>query len=236
MGYHYSHFTRLLLRKAPKAIICFLWLFVAIRLICPFSVESVFSLIPASDPIDIDTIYSAEMVVNAGGLNTGKSAAPTLPAPISPMQLAQMILPILWAVGMMVLLIAALISYLRLRKKVSMTIPYGDHIFLCDAIPSPFILGIFCPKIYLPSGMTESQISMHLPMKKRTCPAKITYGNRWAICFSLCIGSIRCAGSGMCCFAKTLNLPVMKRSSVPWHLKKSGHIHRRCWIAASAAT
>ena len=67
-------------------------------------------LIPASDPIDIDTIYSAEMVVNAGGLNTGKSAAPTLPAPISPMQLAQMILPILWAVGMMVLLIAAPIS------------------------------------------------------------------------------------------------------------------------------
>lgn len=109
---------RFLLRKAPKAIICFLWLFVAIRLICPFSVESVFSLIPASDPIDIDTIYSAEMVVNAGGLNTGKSAAPTLPAPISPMQLAQMILPLLWAVGMMVLLIAALISYLRLRKKV----------------------------------------------------------------------------------------------------------------------
>jgi len=153
---------RLLLRKAPKAIICFLWLFVAIRLICPFSVESVFSLIPASDPIDIDTIYSAEMVVNAGGLNTGKSAAPTLPAPISPMQLAQMILPILWAVGMMVLLIAALISYLRLRKKVSMTIPYGDHIFLCDAIPSPFILGIFCPKIYLPSGMTENQISYAL--------------------------------------------------------------------------
>ena len=157
---------RFLLRKAPKAIICFLWLFVAIRLICPFSVESVFSLIPASDPIDIDTIYSAEMAVNAGALNTGNAAGSTLPAPVGPMQLAQMIFPILWTVGMTVLLISALVSYLRLRKKVSMTIPYRDHIFLCDAIPSPFILGIFCPKIYLPSGMTESQISYALAHEK----------------------------------------------------------------------
>lgn len=145
---------RLLLRKAPKAIVCFLWLFVAIRLICPFSVESVFSLIPVSEPISLGTIYSTEATVNAGQSNIGN----TVSVPISPMQLVQVIFPILWAIGMVVLLIFALISYLRLRKKVGMTVPYRDHIFLCDTIPSPFILGIFFPKIYLPSDLTENQI------------------------------------------------------------------------------
>lgn len=153
---------RLLLRKAPKAIVCFLWLFVAVRLICPLSVESVFSLIPASEPIGMDIIYSAEMTVNAGSPNAGNASDPTLPVPISSIQLAKTIIPTLWVVGMAVLLVAALVSYLRLRKKVSMTIPYKEHILLCDAIPSPFILGIFSPKIYLPSGMTEDQITYAL--------------------------------------------------------------------------
>ena len=153
---------RFLLRKAPKAIVCFLWLFIAIRLICPFSVESVFSLIPESEPISLDTIYSTEVTVNAVRPNIGNMAAPAAPVPINLMQLAQTVFPILWAIGMAVLLIAALVSYLRMRKKVSMTIPYKEHTFLCDAIPSPFILGIFCPQIYLPSGMTEHQISYAL--------------------------------------------------------------------------
>ena len=153
---------RFLLRKAPKAIVCFLWLFVAIRLICPFSVESVFSLIPASEPISLDGIYPAEITVNVGHPNMENMNVPTVPVPAEPTQLVQMVFPILWAIGMVALLIYALTSYLRLRKKISMTIPYRDDIFLCDTIPSPFILGICFPKIYLPSGMTEHQISYAL--------------------------------------------------------------------------
>ena len=153
---------RFLLRKAPKAIVCFLWLFVAIRLICPFSVESVFSLIPASEPISLDGIYPAEITVNVGHPNMENMNVPTVPVQAEPTQLVQMIFPILWAIGMVALLIYALTSYLRLRKKISMTIPYRDDIFLCDTIPSPFILGICFPKIYLPSGMTEHQISYAL--------------------------------------------------------------------------
>ena len=127
---------RVLLRKAPKAIVCFLWLFVAIRLICPFSVESVFSLIPISEPISLDTIYPAEITINAGRSNTGNIAAPIVPASADPSKLTQMILPMLWAIGMVALLIYALISFLRLHKKISMTIPYRNNIFLCDKNPS----------------------------------------------------------------------------------------------------
>ena len=40
---------RLIARKTPKWIICLLWGLVAIRLICPFSIESSFGLIPSGD-------------------------------------------------------------------------------------------------------------------------------------------------------------------------------------------
>lgn len=121
-----------------------------------------FSLIPVSEPISLDGIYPAEITVNVGHPNMENMNAPTVPVPAEPTQLIQMIFPILWAIGMVALLIYALTSYLRLRKKISMTIPYRDDIFLCDTIPSPFILGICFPKIYLPSGMTEHQISYAL--------------------------------------------------------------------------
>lgn len=38
--------VRLLLRRAPKSLHCFLWMMVGIRLLVPFSIESVFGLIP----------------------------------------------------------------------------------------------------------------------------------------------------------------------------------------------
>lgn len=42
---------RFLLKKAPKWITVFLWGIVAVRLICPFSIESVLSLIPSSEVV-----------------------------------------------------------------------------------------------------------------------------------------------------------------------------------------
>ena len=47
---------RLVFKKAPKSMICFLWLFVAIRLIVPFSFESALSLIPSTQVIPDEII------------------------------------------------------------------------------------------------------------------------------------------------------------------------------------
>ena len=41
---------RLLLGKMPKQLTCMLWSLVGLRLIFPFSPESIFSLIPNADP------------------------------------------------------------------------------------------------------------------------------------------------------------------------------------------
>ena len=58
-----------------------------------------------------------------------------------------------WLVGMAAVLGWAAVSYLRLRRQVAASIRVGKQVYLCDDISSPFILGIFRPRVYLPSGL-----------------------------------------------------------------------------------
>ena len=48
---------RLLLKKAPKAIFVAMWALVGLRLMVPFSLESIFSLIPSAEPVPEDIAY-----------------------------------------------------------------------------------------------------------------------------------------------------------------------------------
>ena len=45
---------RIVLKKAPKWSICLLWAMVAVRLVMPFEIESSFSLLPDSKPIQLE--------------------------------------------------------------------------------------------------------------------------------------------------------------------------------------
>jgi len=58
--------VRQLLKKAPKWAACLLWALVALRLICPFSFESGFSLIPSVETIPSDIAIMHEPAINAG--------------------------------------------------------------------------------------------------------------------------------------------------------------------------
>lgn len=69
----------------------------------------------------------------------------------------QEIVSLVWLCGVIVMLALAAIGYLRLLKRVRMSVKDGDGIFLCDNISSPFILGIFRPRIYLPSEITNEE-------------------------------------------------------------------------------
>ncbi len=44
---------RFVFRKAPKWLVCVLWVIVAVRLVCPISLESETSVLPQSDNIYI---------------------------------------------------------------------------------------------------------------------------------------------------------------------------------------
>ena len=159
---------RLLLKRAPKIIICVLWAFVGIRLICPFSFESFLSLIPSSRLINPNITYSINRAVDTGvpAINRKINSFLLLSDALNPLQIIISIISIIWLAGIIAMLIFALISFLRLRRKIAMTAPYKDNILLCDAVKSPFILGIFRPKIYLPSTMSEEQISYVLAHEK----------------------------------------------------------------------
>lgn len=154
---------RLVLKKAPKYIRCILWGLVALRLICPFSFESVLSLIPNEEPLPQEFLYAATPQVNTGISAVNDVVNPVIAESLTPTELTSanltqvwsFILSWVWAIGMAVTALYAVISYLRLRRRVRVSIPVGKNIRLCDSISSPFILGIIRPKIYLPSDINQ---------------------------------------------------------------------------------
>ena len=157
---------RLVLRRAPKWVNVLLWGMVALRLMLPFSIESAVSLIPSAETVSpaavqfdpAPTITSGVSVIDNAvnpSLSEHFSAVPT--ASVNPLYVWTEIAGWVWLIGLGAMLLYALVSYLRLRRRVSVSLPIQDHIYLCDAISSPFILGVVKPRIYLPSGLDEVQ-------------------------------------------------------------------------------
>lgn len=152
---------RFLLKKAPKWIMCLLWAVVAVRLVCPVTIESVLSLVPSREPIPVDIAMSPRPAVNTGipvinnTVNTvlAENFTPVVEDSANPLQIVIPILAIVWIVGAVVLLAYALVSYLRLRKTVSASFELQKGVMACDDVKAPFILGIFKPVVYVPSSM-----------------------------------------------------------------------------------
>ena len=157
---------RLVSKRSPKWMNVLLWGIVALRLVLPFSIESALSLIPSAETVSpaavqfapAPTITSGVSVIDNAvnpALSEHFAAAPT--ASVNPLYVWTEIVGWVWLIGLGAMLLYALVSYLRLRRRVSVSLPIQDHIYLCDAISSPFILGVVKPHIYLPSGLDEVQ-------------------------------------------------------------------------------
>ena len=170
--------VRLLLRHAPKAFSYALWAVVLFRLLCPFTLESALSLIPSARTVSAEAggqsilqvrtgIPAVDVQVNGyfaahpyqagptpsesrdevpGTAASGGSAAPGWMAAA-------------WLAGTGLLLGYGAVSLLRLRRRLTEAIPLqGEkNVWLADRIPSPFVLGAFRPRIYLPSGLLEEE-------------------------------------------------------------------------------
>lgn len=154
---------RLLIKKAPKWITCALWALVAVRLCCPFALESSFSLIPRAETIPLaDNPSSQNPVFDSGVLyNTSTNnfsansrAAVSARQPHTLLAGARLI----WIVGLCIMLCYALISFLRIHHSIQEAVPLQEKIWICDAVRSPFILGLVRPRIYLPSALEHAQL------------------------------------------------------------------------------
>jgi len=158
--------ARVVLRKAPKWIMFLLWGLVAIRLICPFSFESIFSLLPSAQPVPLDIAMMARPEINSGIPVVNQVVNPIVTEAFSPNPLAsanplQIVIPVLaliWLVGVVGLILYGIVSYVMLYRKVKGAIFVKENIKQCDYIDTPFILGMIKPIIYIPSGMTEEQL------------------------------------------------------------------------------
>ena len=155
---------RLLLKKAPKWINCLWWLLVGLRLIFPFSIESVFSLIPSSEVVSPDIIYSASPSVSTGIPAFNSVINPIIestftPDPsysVNPLQVVAIVSSYLWLIGLAVMLIYTVVCYVALRRKMHFAVKTEGNIYESENVDSPFILGVIRPKIYLPFGLDES--------------------------------------------------------------------------------
>ena len=157
---------RLVSKRSPKWMNVLLWGIVALRLVLPFSIESALSLIPSAETVSPVAVQSApaptitsgvSVIDNAVNSSLSEHFAAVQTASVNPLYVWTEIAGWVWLIGLGAMLLYALVSYLRLRRRVSVSLPVQDHIYLCDAISSPFILGVVKPRIYLPSGLDEVQ-------------------------------------------------------------------------------
>ncbi len=155
---------RFLLKKAPKWLNVVLWGLVGLRLVLPWSFESVLSLIPSADTLPQDITTTHTPVINSGitFLNStvnpmiSETLSPTPERAINPMQTVIFIATVVWICGVALMLAYTAISFLKIRKSVREAVVLRDNIWVCDRISTPFILGVFRPRVYLPSNLSES--------------------------------------------------------------------------------
>ena len=158
--------VRLLLRRLPRIYSYVLWGVVLFRLLCPVSLTADFSLMGVLDPVvepRTEGIASVELLPETLApaeaeppqlSQTGGETA--LPPPMPETHPVEM-LSWVWLAGLAVMICYSLWSWLRLRRRLAAAVPAGKNLWLADHIRSPFVLGLFRPRIYLPSSLGERE-------------------------------------------------------------------------------
>lgn len=171
---------RLLLRRAPKRFRLLLWAVVGLRLALPWSIESALSLIPSAQTLPEGIMLERAPVLDTGisalngAINPGFTAAftPELGVSANPLQVLLPIAAAFWMLGAAAMLLWALVSWLRLRKRVREAVRLEENVYECE-IASPFVLGLFRPRICLPFSLENGERELVLAHER----AHITAGD-----------------------------------------------------------
>ena len=172
---------RLALRKAPKVFSYALWAVVLFRLLCPVTLESPLGLLPAdrtqsagigSQSVILPQTHAPTITAPANDPSAGQSSqttpaqsgiqtvTPNVTAPAKRASIDWVLVgSIVWLTGVFVMLAWSVIALLRLRRRLAEAVPLAGErdVWLADHIPSPFVLGLFRPKIYLPGRMSGAE-------------------------------------------------------------------------------
>lgn len=157
---------RLALKRIPKSMRCLLWALVAVRLICPFNMESALSLIPNPEPISREALYEKSPKIDSGikvfdetvGVSISESLTADLGNSVNPLQVVIIAGSYVWVVGVIAMALYACITYHRIRKQVRFAVAVKYNQYICDDIGTPFILGVIRPRIYLSSSLEKENL------------------------------------------------------------------------------
>jgi beta-lactamase regulating signal transducer with metallopeptidase domain len=156
---------RLPLKKASKVISYALWSVVAFRLLCPFSFESILSLIPMNtSPIPQNILYQQTPQINSGITAVDSFVNRSLPVPVAtqsanPLQTYAQIGSCIWLLGIAVMIIYSVVSVLLLKSSLKRARFLEGNLYEADNLKTPFVLGIFRPRIFIPAGLSKEEKS-----------------------------------------------------------------------------
>jgi len=158
---------RVMFQRMPKKINGVLWILVAVRLLCPFSVESMFSLIPSAETVPVDIMTMAEPQIHSGVsfLNSHvnpvitESFSPTPGDSANPLQIWIPVLAAVWCVGIFAMLLYAVLGGVRLKQRVKTAVCLTGNVYQSEFVTSPFVFGFVNPKVYLPYSLTGQELA-----------------------------------------------------------------------------
>lgn|GEM_PF-5160807 len=157
---------RLIFRKAPKKFFVLLWGLVGLRLLLPFSLESSFSLVPSRETVPQEVLTAERPSIQSGisavdevinpviGKALASDTAAAAMTGSTPARNLAAIAAIVWSAGAGTMLLYAFVSWLRIRRRVRPSVRLKGRVWACDYVDTPFILGIFQPRIYLPTTLS----------------------------------------------------------------------------------
>lgn len=158
---------RAVFKKIPRKFICALWAIAGIRLVMPFSFESIFSLIPSAETIPQSFITRNDAQINSG-INLidipvndylGDRYYEGVTVETGFKEKLMTVVSILWIIGIIAILLYGVFSYLRLKKTVSTAVLLRENVWQSENVFSPFILGFIKPKIYIPFGLNDETVN-----------------------------------------------------------------------------
>lgn len=184
--------ARLLLKRAPKAYSYALWAVVLFRLLCPFSFESVLSLLPTNpEPVPSGILYAAAPRVNTGlpAFDNAVSAALPAATPMAsanPIQLWVWLGADIWGAGAAALLLHSLLALYRLHRRLRGARHDRENIWYSDRVDTAFVLGIFRPRIILPAGLPEREAG-YILLHEQTHIRRLDHLVKLASFLALCV-------------------------------------------------
>ena len=149
---------RVVLRKAPKWLHVLLWALVGVRLVLPFSIESRLSLQPSAQMISPGAVETGMPNIHTGMAVLNRVVADNHSYVNKTVDWIP-ILAVIWLIGLAVMLVYAMVSYGRLKRKLKPLNMFSGGVFTCENLSFSFILGVFRPAIYVPSFLSDAEMA-----------------------------------------------------------------------------